>query len=70
MYGGKSMKWLPILRAESEDSHIFVQTDRGIEPAEKIGEFCNNAIEGDFALCKSEKGHLVMMDYSKDGVNV
>lgn len=60
------MKWLPILRAESEDSHVFVKTNRGIEPAKKQHGFCDNASTGDYALCKSEHGHLIMMDYSKE----
>ena len=62
------MKWLPILRAEPEDSHVFVKTNRGIEPAQKQYEFCNRAQAGDYALCKSQKGHLIMMDYSNEEV--
>lgn len=60
------MKWLPILRAE--DSHVFVKTNRGIEPAKKQNQFCNNAVTGDLALCKSVQGHLIMMDYTKKEV--
>lgn len=58
------MKWLPIVR--TEESHVFVKTDRGIEAAKKQNNFCNNADNGDFALCKSVSGNLVMMDYSKE----
>ena len=58
------MKWLPIVR--TEESHVFVKTDRGIEAAKKQNNFCNNAGNGDFALCKSVSGHLVMMDYCKE----
>ena len=58
------MKWLPIVR--TEESHVFVKTDRGIEAGKKQNNFCNNADNGDFALCKSVSGHLIMMDYSKE----
>ena len=62
------MKWLPILRAETDSTHVFVKTNRGIEPAQKQYEFCNRAKTGDFALCKSQKGQLLMMDYSHEEV--
>lgn len=62
------MKWLPIVRAESEDTHVFVKTDRGIEPARKQNNFLDNAVEGDLALCKSVQGYLIMMDYTKKEV--
>ena len=55
------MKWLPILRAE--ETHVYGKTDRGIEPAKKQYQFCNAAKQGEFALCKSEEGHLIMLDY-------
>lgn len=59
------MKWLPIVRAE--ESYVYVKTDRGIEAAKKQNNFCNYAVNGDYALCKSVQGHLIMMDYNKTG---
>lgn len=60
---GPTMKWLPIIRVEED--LVFVRTIRGIEPVRKTSDICNGATVGDYALCKSVRSNLFMVDYNK-----
>ena len=53
------MKWLPIVRIEEDTA--YVRTIRGIEPC-NITNSCSNAEVGQYALCKSESGNLIMVE--------
>ena len=61
----ESMEWLPIVRVESDA--VFVKTIRGIEPVKIVNDFCNAAVVGDYALCKSVENRLHMYDYYGQG---
>ena len=59
---GETMKWLPIVRMEGNIA--YVQTIRGIEPCKMANSFCRDAEVGQFALCKSVRQTLFMVNYS------
>ena len=61
---GESMKWLPIIRMESNIA--YVKTIRGIEPCRLANNFCYDAEVGQFALCKSVRQTLFMVDHSSN----
>ena len=61
---GETMKWLPIVRME--DNTAYVQTIRGIEPCKMANSFCRDAEVGQFALCKSVRQTLFMVNYSDE----
>ena len=61
---GETMKWLPIVRME--DNIAYVQTIRGIEPCRMANNFCHDAEVGQFALCKSVRQTLFMVNYTSN----
>lgn len=56
------MKWLPIVRME--DNIAYVKTIRGIEPCRIANNFCHDAEVGQYALCKSVRQKLFMVNYT------
>lgn len=58
------MKWLPIVRMEKNIA--YVQTIRGIEPCRMANNFCHDAEVGQFALCKSVRQTLFMVNYTDE----